>query len=397
MTHYIQKEWRRILLVLVTGFLMFPSALPSFAATTTQSITDLQKQKQQLEAKIKKDEEAKKKNLEEQARLEGQINSLDGQISGIETKIADTQRSISATEAAIQGKQAEIAAKEAELTTQRENQAETLRVIYETASSTGLELFVGANSISEVMVYHEYLAALQAQIEDTIAEINRIKTELETAKAELEAKRVELTNLQNQQQAYNRALNNQRSEKDRLLDTAEANEAKIAAQIEDAKKVYADVNNELTKLMEAARRRAAQRASGQIPRGVSNVGFQWPTSYLYISTYFGGRTPFQSFHTGLDMANYAGTTVVAAADGVVTGMYRVSYGYGTYVQISHNERLSTLYGHFMDFAEGLAVGQQIKRGDPVGYMGSTGWSTGPHLHFEIREYGVPDNPTDYLP
>lgn len=396
MVKFMRKEWRRVLLAVVAGFLLIPTALPNLSATAA-SVSDLQKQKQQLEAKIQADEAAKKKNQEDQTRLEGQINSLDGQISGIESKINETERQTEETQHQINAKQAEIDAKETELTKQREEQAEILRVIYETASSTGLEVFVAAESISQVMVYHEYLDALQSRIADTISEIDQIKSEMEVAKTELEHKKSELADLEKQQRAYRSALAGQRGEKNRLLSSAETNESKLAAQIEAAKTAYADVNNELRKLEEAARRRAAQQAAGQVPRGVSNVGFQYPISYLYVSTYFGGNTPFQSFHTGLDLVNYSGTPIYASGDGVITGMYNVSYGYGRYVTIAHNERLSSLYGHMIQFGEGMAVGQTVSRGEVIGYVGSTGWSTGPHLHFEIREYGVPVNPRDYLP
>ena len=394
MAQFGKMAGRLLLVVLLPGLFAIPIPTPAQGAT---SIPDLQKQKTVLEKKIKDDEAAKKKKQEEQARLTVQLAEIDTQIHGVEGKLAETQASIRATVAEITATEAAIRTKETELVRERDNQAETLRMIYEQGSPTTLELLVSADSLSEVLAYHDYLDAIEGKIEQSIKEIDELKANLEAKKVDLEGQRAELHRLEGQQQAYRAALGGQRSERGRLLVNAKSSEEKLAAQIADSQKVYSDVNNELTKLMEEAKKRAAQRARGEIPKGVSNIGFQWPTSFNYLTTEFGGRTPFQSFHTGLDLANYAGTTVVASADGVVNYLGQLSYGYGNFVVISHNARFATLYAHCQSFFEGLAVGQAVKRGDPVCYMGTTGWSTGPHLHFEIREYGVPVDPRDYLP
>ena len=394
MDHVGKKVGIFLLLVLLPGLFVLPLPTPARGAT---SITDLQKQKTALEKKIKEDEAAKKQKQEEQARLTAQLNEINGQIHGVEGNLSQTQATIQTTEGEIQTTEQAIHDREADLTREQSNQAETLQMIYEQGSPSTLELLVSSDSLSEVLAYHDYLDAIEGRIEGSITEINRLKTELETKKTNLETQQTELHRLQGQQQAYRQALSNQRTERDRLLVNAQASEQKIASQIAEAQKVYSDVNNELTRLMEEAKRRAEQRARGQIPKGVSTIGFQWPTSFKYISTQFGGQTPFQSFHTGLDLPNYAGTEIVASADGVISHIGQLSYGYGNFVVISHNDRFATLYGHCQSFAEGLAVGQPVTRGDLVCYMGSTGWSTGPHLHFEIREYGVPVDPSDYLP
>ncbi|MEK7461345.1 MAG: peptidoglycan DD-metalloendopeptidase family protein, partial [Patescibacteria group bacterium] len=350
-----------------------------------------------LEKKIAADEAAKKKKQEEQARLATQLAEIDTQIQGVQGKLTETQTGISQIEAEIAGSENAIRTKEAELVKERDDQAETLRNIYEQGSPSTLELLVAADSLSDVLAYHDYLDAVEGKIEQQITEIDELKAALEARKADLEKQRNELQRLEGQQQAYRQALGGQRTERNHLLANAKSSEEKIAAQIAESQKVYSDVNNELTKLMEEAKRKAAQRARGEIPKGVSNIGFQWPTSFKYISTNFGGQTPFQSFHTGLDLPNYAGTEIVASADGVVNYIGQLTYGYGNFVVISHNARFATLYGHCQSFAQGITVGQTISRGDLVCYMGTTGWSTGPHLHFEIREYGVPVDPRDYLP
>lgn len=409
MGQFGQKAGRLLLAALLPGLFVIPIPTtahisngqpdgdPLISAVGGPSIPDLQKQKQALEKKIAEDEAAKKKKQEEQARLAAQLKEIDEQIQGVEQRLTETQAGIQVTAEEIGRTEQAIREKENDLARERDNQAETLRMIYETGSPSTLELLVGANTLSEVLAYHDYLDAIEGRIEQSLGEIDRLKAELEGQKASLEERQAELHRLEGQQQAYRKALAGQQAERTRLLANARTAETKLAEQIAEAERVYSDVNSELTRLMEAARRRAEQRARGEIPKGVSNVGFQWPTSFRYITTEFGGRTPFQSFHTGLDLANYAGTDVVASADGVVSHIGQLGYGYGNFVVVSHNERFATLYAHCLDFAENLAVGQRVNRGSLVCYMGSTGWSTGPHLHFEIREYGVPVDPRDYLP
>jgi murein DD-endopeptidase MepM/ murein hydrolase activator NlpD len=99
-------------------------------------------------------------------------------------------------------------------------------------------------------------------------------------------------------------------------------------------------------------------------------------------------------HQGVDFAAELGTAVHAAADGVVTGAAS-NGGYGNCIEIEHEEKLSTLYGHLSSFAPGIAPGVHVKRGDLIGFVGNTGRSTGPHLHFELWSNGKPTNPVSH--
>lgn len=385
---------RSVLLALVVGGL-FVSLLP--VSVWAASIPELQQRKEALEQKIKSDQAARDQKRAEQRTIQDQIEDLEGEIRTMEEQIEATDLAISITRAEIEDKNREIQDREQALANERSHQAETLRVIYETGNTSTLEMLIGSESFSEVLVYRDYLDALEDRIQRTIEEVARIKAELEQARTTLQEKDEELTREQSQQEQYRRALAAQQAQKERLLANAKSAERSLESQIAEAQSVYTDVDHELTRLMEEARRRAEQRANGEIPRGISNVGFQVPVNYRYISVNFGGRTPFQRFHTGIDYVNSSGTEVEAAADGVVTHIGKLNYGYGQFVVVTHNEKWASLYAHFQDFAPNLAVGQELNLGDLVGYVGSTGWSTGPHLHFEIRENGVPVDPADYLP
>jgi murein DD-endopeptidase MepM/ murein hydrolase activator NlpD len=133
-----------------------------------------------------------------------------------------------------------------------------------------------------------------------------------------------------------------------------------------------------------------------LPHATITQGFG-PTSYTFEAAYAG----FPHFHTGLDLADPLGTPVFAAADGVValaqsmTDSSGALVGYGNYVLIDHGDGLQTLYGHLLAFA--VKPGDMVKRGQLIGMVGSTGNSTGPHTHFEVRVDNSPVDPMQFLP
>ena len=145
---------------------------------------------------------------------------------------------------------------------------------------------------------------------------------------------------------------------------------------------------------------------GQIPTSAGHstrYRFIWPEPKATISQPFGPSTfwfepaygGYPHFHTGIDLVEPYGSAVYAADDGIVALVGNSSGGYGNYVVIAHAGGLDTLYGHLA--AALVKVGQKVVQGQTIGVEGSTGNSTGPHLHFELRINQVPVNPTPYLP
>jgi len=122
--------------------------------------------------------------------------------------------------------------------------------------------------------------------------------------------------------------------------------------------------------------------------------FRRPTSGWAVSQVF-GRTNYERWHTGIDLDSRSGRTIFASASGrVVKAQRGWGGGYGNHIIIDHGQGFTTLYGHLSSFSVG--VGQYVNQGQVIGIMGSTGWSTGIHLHFEIRVRGTPQNPMNYL-
>lgn len=159
---------------------------------------------------------------------------------------------------------------------------------------------------------------------------------------------------------------------------------------------------EKRKLEQASRQKATQQtqaqSQGRVRRAnyvVAAAGYRYPVSNFVITTYFGSRGAYQRFHTGVDLAAPYGTPIYASRAGMVDTAGWSRFGYGIHVIIDHGGSVETLYGHMSRLV--VRSGQWVDRGQLIGYVGSTGWSTGPHVHFEVRVAGSPRNPMAYLP
>ncbi|TFU16166.1 LysM peptidoglycan-binding domain-containing M23 family metallopeptidase [Thermus tengchongensis] len=189
---------------------------------------------------------------------------------------------------------------------------------------------------------------------------------------------------------YQRLLAKQEAERQARLEAERRRQEELRRLAEERRKQQA---------LAQQRARQVQQAQTQRPQ-VRRVSYQegamrWPLSGFRITTYFGQRGAFQRFHTGIDLAAPYGTPIVAAKAGQVEVAGWSSMGYGFHVVLDHGGGVETLYAHMSRIA--VRPGQWVEAGEVIGYVGSTGWSTGPHLHFEVRVNGVARNPLAYLP
>lgn len=189
---------------------------------------------------------------------------------------------------------------------------------------------------------------------------------------------------------YQRLLAKQEAERQARLEAERRRQEELRRLAEERRKQQA---------LAQQRTRQVQQAQTQRPQ-VRRVSYQegamrWPLSGFRITTYFGQRGAFQRYHTGIDLAAPYGTPIVAAKAGQVEVAGWSSVGYGFHVVLDHGGGVETLYAHMSRIA--VRAGQWVEAGQVIGYVGSTGWSTGPHLHFEVRVGGVARNPLAYLP
>jgi len=242
--------------------------------------------------------------------------------------------------------------------------------------------------ISEIMEYDQRviddLKALQAATAEKKAELEGQKAASEEAKAELESKKKDLDSQRNAANALVAKLREQQQEQEDALDDLSEEEATVQARIKDLTRKMAEE--------EAARRAAA----GQSAPASNPGGYIWPVSSHYITSTVGGRNSpggiGSTNHKGTDIGRVGyNSSIYAAKDGKVI-ISEYSRSYGNYVVVYHGAGNTTLYAHMS--SRKVSVGQSVKQGDVLGITGSTGNSTGPHLHFEVKENDTIINPLD---
>lgn len=381
-----------LLLVLVCAMLLpaYLQSLPTAMAVTQQEIDRLKKdagsfasEKKELQAQLKEIQADKSKAQEQKNLLEKQINVIHAEISNLKSQIDSYQQLI------VQ-KEEELAQTQEKERVQYELFCQRIRVMEEEgevsywsilfSSHDFSELLDNFMMIEEIIEYDnsimDMLLQMQAQIEQEKAELEDTKAQLETAKQEQEAAK---KNLQTQEKQVETII------------------GEIAGKEQDAKKAIQKLEAD-AKAMDELIRKKERELAASIANVPSESGFLWPLAgYNTLSSLFGNRihpiTKKANNHTGIDIPAPKGTQILAAKSGVVvTSAYHNSYG--NYVVVSHSDGTSTLYAHMSK--RNATVGQTVAQGSVVGYVGTTGSSTGNHLHFEIRVNGTRKDPVNYF-
>ena len=346
---------------------------------------ELQSEREGMQAGIDELEAQKASVLEQKAALDAQNELARQEIELIDEQIALysglVEQKAEELEQARDEENAQLEVYKAHIRAMEENGKYTyLDIIFRCASLP--ELLTAMDQIGEIMeadkrLYDEYSAARQrteeikAEYEATLAELGEQSDVLAEQKAALEE------DLERAREEY--AIN-------------EAAEAALNAQL-DA------INAQIAAEEEAARQEAMQNNQQYTGTGSTATGsYIWPCpSSTYVTSRYGYRThPIfgdQRFHSGIDISANTGATIVAADSGTVS-VATYSDSYGNYVTIYHSNGTYTLYAHMSSLA--VSAGQSVSQGDTIGYAGSTGWATGPHLHFEIRANGGTVDPLAYF-
>ena len=403
-----------------------------------EKISDLQSQLDSL-AGNKAEEQQYQATLNEQISvIQENINLLNAEIESINADIDTTQNNIAALDQSIIDQQAQIDAN-IELFKQR------LCAMYITGNDNLATVMVGTSSfydmLSRVEMVNRIASYDEELINNILADIDTMeqsKKDLETEKLNLQMKMEEQEKRKEEKAAEMEILNDQYAKTQAEIDRIATEEAYTADQLAELEAMNAEfdaeIQAEIARQAAAAQaayeaeqaRLAAERAAAAAAQGggssyysveyqdpayipaPSASGFAWPApGFCYISSYYGPR--WGSFHGGIDVgdAGIHGGAACASKSGTVisvnnscthdyakSGSCGCGGGYGNYVIISHDGTYSTVYGHLASAT--VSVGQYVNQGDVIGYIGSTGWSTGAHLHFEVRVNGSRVDPMGYV-
>lgn len=400
------------------SMILFVSGISTGVCADAKTTSELRNEKSKIQDKIdsaqdKLDElSAQKKETQEYINtlqvkidlLQDKISNLENEKSALQAEINATQKKINDTENEIRETQKKIDQKQAEFDALYEAYCDRLRAMYISGSASTLEVLLTCSDLSSLLTRSQMIKSVSEQDSQTLEELMDKMEEIEKEKEKLQIKRTELKedkkSLEDDKADLQSRINeiaSSKSEVDKEAAECNALMRKLAEQSSECLELI-ETNEEQLREVENEIRAALARASsgsgsisGSTGSGSGQLGY--PTNNHSVSTgypnYSSGR-----YHGGVDFRVPTGSNVYASAAGTVILVKYLTYSYGRYIIIDHGNGLSTLYAHNSQLLVG--VGQQVSRGQVIAKSGSTGNSTGPHVHFEVRVNGNRVSPYAYL-
>lgn len=329
-----------------------------------------------------------------------QIQELTAEISEYENEIYDLNLQIADLEDKISEAEANLKKAEEDYANQKEALENRLVALYEMGETTYLDVLLSSASISDFISRYYLVSEIAEYDNDLLESIEKNKNSIEAAKTTLENSKAEIESLKNNKQATANALKASQSTKQQYVDELTTEQKALQDQLDQFEKDKQKIQQELTRI---AREEASSGGTTIINGKPSEYGYIFPVAGLTLSNINNKNYPSYRGHTGVDVnINVVGRSVVAVKSGTVVtsralrnsdGSYR---SYGEYIVINHHDGTMTLYAHMLSGSRTVQKGQTVEQGQVIGTVGSTGNSTGPHLHFEVRKNGVCVNPLPYL-
>ena len=381
----------------------------TISVSTAFAATDLGNQKSKLndvkneKGKISAAINEKKKEV---SSINKNIYSLDYKINESQSKLDSMQKQMAGLNVEIKSTKNKINQIEKDLDKNEELLKERLRVMYKTKDISYLEILLSSENIVDLLSNVNNIQRVVDYDRQVLEELENSKKKHETQKRSLEASKNKMTKIQEQIKAEQTVMASnmtvQLTEKHKLaqdIDKLRLQEEELQRESASIEKQIQDILAEnARKAAEAAKKNAKTGTTSTVQQNYSGGAMHWPLAVKgTITSPYGSRrdpmTGVSTFHQGLDIAAPKGTAVYAAADGtVIFSGYRNSYG--NVVMIDHGGGIVTVYAHNSSLV--ASKGQTVKKGQVISKVGSTGYSTGNHLHFEVRKNGSTVNPRGYI-
>ena len=407
---------KKILSMCLAVAILAAGLISAHAAT----ISELEARQAELEAQQEEYRAQLENKNAEVAEQQSEVDAIVGQVQSVTEEINICNEKISILEEDIAAKQEQISAANAEIEANMDVLRQRIKTIYISGDVSSLEIILGAKDFSDFLdklQLVEYVSnhdeglikEIQAQL-DTIAEekasLEADKTAQEKEQATLKEKQAELNTLLEENKEILATLQGEADEAQMQLDLSAEQLSGLSAEIQE----YYRLQREALEAQQAAAESGSNDGSGggydyENDTSSDNFvdaggGWVWPTpgNYYLTSQFHEGRS--YEWHDAVDIGASSGTAIYAANSGTVVSSFSgcshysswcsCGGGYGNYIWILHDNGYETIYGHMSSTA--VSTGQYVAAGQKIGYVGSTGWSTGPHLHFELRINGVKCNP-----
>ncbi len=411
---------------LLSACLALMIMIGSIASTAAATISELEARQAELEAQQAEYQAQLNKSNSAVAEKQEEVDALVGQVESVTAEIQVCYQKISIYDKNIAEKQTAIDAANNEIAENMNTLRQRIKTIYISGDVSALEIVMGAKDFNDfldklqlVQYVSNHDAELINGIKKKLDTISEEKKALEKDKASLEEEQTTLTKKQDE-------LNSLLEENKETLASLQSEAQNVQMQLEISEEELSKLKPELQELVRQSQAAAAQQAAASSSDDTEEIsysdngggssyssdaptqidagdGWTWPIPGCYtITGGFGEGRSYES-HGGTDIAASIGTPIYAANSGTVINSSNDCYhssagvgacnhggGYGNHVWIQHDNGYQTIYGHMINTV--VSTGEYVSKGQLIGYSGSTGWSTGPHLHFELRINGVRSNP-----
>ena len=382
------------IIVITVILLQFNVVLAATSSELNASKTETDKKIEEAKEELEHIDAEKSETLQQVEDLIMQISSAQSEIDELNTKISDMNAQIEDAQAKLNEKQEEYDDKE-ELLEKR------LVAAYEAGETSYLDVLLSSSSLTDLISNYYMISEITQSDMELMEKIKKEQEEIETAKQTLETSKQELDSVRAEKQQKATELQNAKSQKDSYVAQLDEQEKNTQAELEQFEQDKRAIQAQLEKI---ARQEAANAGSSNVSNIANN-----PSASGYIRPIVGYRitTGWMGYagHTGVDFsgAGISGKPILAAKAGTVVTSTALKYpngnykSYGEYIVINHHDGTMTLYAHGAPGSRLVSPGQSVSQGQQIMSVGTTGNSTGYHLHFEVRVNGRPVNPTPYLP
>ena len=410
-----RKLWVSILaglLALIMILSLVVGVLPDLVNAKSSSqlkteLNTLKEDKKKIDNEIKALEGQLSDNLKDMKDIVNQKNTIDQQIFMMYEKVENLNDQIVAYTTLIADKQEELDTAQNNLDELNKKNKERIRAMEEDGNVSYWSVLFKANSFADLLDRLNVIEEIAAADQRRLKEISAAAKVVAEAKADLETERAALEENKQQLQASQEELEVKRAEADELLAqlvaTGDEYEKLLHEAEEDAKELASDIKDKQTEYEDALESEKPQSNGSTNTTGgsgyyvPSDAKWLMPCKYTRFSSAFGWRIhpvyKDKRFHYGVDLGGPKGTPIKATRSGKVTlAQYSSSAGY--YVKIDHGDGFTSIYMHMTHYI--VKKGDKVEAGEVIGYMGSTGTSTGSHLHFGITYKGSYVNPAKYI-
>lgn len=385
----------------IVGTIMIAVIISQFNVVFAATKSELNASSNETDQKIEEaKEELENINTEKSETLQ-QVEDLIMQISSTQSEIDELDTQIEDMNAQIEENQKKLDEKQEEYDDKQELLEKRLVATYEAGETSFLDVLLSSDSLTDLISNYYMISEITQSDMELMDKIKKEQEEIETAKQALETSKQELDSAKAQKQQKATELQSTKTQKDNYVAQLDEQEKNTQAELEQFEQDKRDIQAQLAAIAKQEAANAGNSNVSNTPNNPSSSGYIRPVVGYSITTGWMGYAG----HTGVDfsgagisgkpvLAVKAGTVVTSTALKYANGNYR---SYGEYIVINHHDGTMTLYAHGAPGSRLVSTGQTVSQGQQIMSVGTTGNSTGYHLHFEVRVNGVPVNPTPYLP